>query len=450
MMVYNFMLYLSLKQRTYLYYTLTILGSLVLQASLSGHTIKWFWGNSVYWSNTVIVASMCLAFLFALLFSADLLGLKARNRRLYRALIVLASVCLCSGVAGFFIDYTKAVRISVILVFFVAIFLFSTGIWSWIRGNIYARFFTIAWTVYIVGAIIFAIRTFGFPLEGFWVEQGMRVGSVLEVTLLSFALADRINMYRREKEEAQSLALEKSKENEQVLEGRVKERTEELQAQRDELEVKNRVLDEKDRQVSSSLRDAKLIQKAVLSDKSASVFSEYFIVNRPRDVVSGDFHLIESISTEETIWIVADCTGHGVSGAFMTLIGHSFLKQIIQIEKIKNPAAILERLHELVDASLKQDGIKNDSGMDAAVVHLKKVDHRFEVTFAGAKSPLYYATSNNQSLTTIRGTARSVGLRRRKKRNFENHSIQLPKGSTLYIGSDGMQDQNDPEGKRFG
>ncbi|MEM6298259.1 MAG: SpoIIE family protein phosphatase, partial [Bacteroidota bacterium] len=369
-------------------------------------------------------------------------------------------------------DYTLAIRASVTLVLLGALLLLFTGIWSWLRGNNYARFFTVAWIVYLFGLIIYALRNFGIFPDSFWIQQMVRIGSVLEVTLLSFALAERINEYRREKEEAQEKALVKAQENEQVLEERVKQRTvelqekqneiitqneelrqtqEELQAQRDALGKKNQILDRQNRQVSTSIRAAELIQNAILQDnaKTDRFFSESFVINRPRDVVSGDFYFVASLSDNELLLVSADCTGHGVPGAFMTIVGHSFLEQIIQIENIKQPNEILERLHELVYASLRKDRAESDSGMDAAVIYIKRESDVFTLTFSGAKTPIYYAKPEDEKLTVIRGTARSVGWRHHKKRSFDNHTFQLPEGSVFYTGSDGLQDQNNDLNQRF-
>ncbi|HAS41160.1 MAG TPA: hypothetical protein DCS93_11810 [Microscillaceae bacterium] len=255
------------------------------------------------------------------------------------------------------------------------------------------------------------------------------------------------------------------KQQKKILEIIVQERTEEIRTQNEELqqsqeeilsqrnfiEVQNRNLTEKNNQIQQSIKSALLIQKAILpfDSRIKRFFAEYFIIYKPKDVVSGDFYWIEQIN-DQTIIVVADCTGHGVPGAFMSLISYNLLDKIIKLQKCVVPSEILEKLHVQVVKLLKQDKFKNNNGLDAAIVVLRKEKEATNITFAGARRPLIYQSAGNPSrVQEIKGTRRSIGGYQNLAIHFQNHQIQLPLQNMIYLGTDGFEDQNDIHRKKF-
>ncbi|NJL14364.1 MAG: SpoIIE family protein phosphatase [Microscillaceae bacterium] len=151
------------------------------------------------------------------------------------------------------------------------------------------------------------------------------------------------------------------------------------------------------------------------------------------------------------VLVAADCTGHGVPGAFMTLIGNTLLDKIVRVWKITEPAQILERLHEEVQIVLRQKETQNNNGMDATVLRWKKLpnDH-FKVDFAGAKQNAYYFEANQSPLLSLKGSRKSIGGLQNEQIHFEQVALALPAHTVFYIGSDGLVDQNDARRRRFG
>lgn len=202
-------------------------------------------------------------------------------------------------------------------------------------------------------------------------------------------------------------------------------------------------------EIKDSISYAKRIQESILpaEDMIADVFDNSFIFYRPKDVVCGDFYWFNKIG-DEAIIAAVDCTGHGVPGAFMTVIGNSLLNQIITFSGVTNPSTILSHLDQKLHQTLKQHGniITND-GMDAAVCRYKIGKN--EVTFSGAKRPLYYFKKGE--LVEIKGNKSPIGsFAHNLDKNFSEHKIQVSAGDTLYIFSDGLQDQfGGSEGKKF-
>jgi len=224
-----------------------------------------------------------------------------------------------------------------------------------------------------------------------------------------------------------------------------------------EIREKSEKIEQKQKLLLDSLRYAQRIQYAILPDKNELLphFQEYFIVYRPQHFVSGDFYwFVEKY--EKRFLAVVDCTGHGVPGAFMSMIGHTLLTKIVTQDKIFNPAEILENLHFEVKEALHQEKMKNDDGMDVCLCMMEDIPPeasepttQVRVVFAGAKSPLFYEQSGQ--IQRIKGTNRSIGGRSKYARKpFQSTEVIVQKKEMLYLCTDGMIDQNEETGKKYG
>lgn len=206
------------------------------------------------------------------------------------------------------------------------------------------------------------------------------------------------------------------------------------------LRTEREAAEDANRKILSSIEYARRIQSAILPDLAArdALFGPHFVLYRPRDVVSGDFFWGHRAG-ESRLAAVVDCTGHGVPGAFMSLIAHSLLQQIVAEENILDPGAILSRLHQRVRAALRQDeaGHDNQDGMDVALVRIDPD----RVLFAGARRPLYWTLPDDAG--EIKGTRCSLGGGRHEKASiaFATHSLPRRPDLRLYLCSDGFADQ---------
>ena len=237
----------------------------------------------------------------------------------------------------------------------------------------------------------------------------------------------------------------------------LEEANEEIKSQKEEIELqhdlvvnqKDFIEKQKDR-IDDSIRYAQRIQKAVLPTHEyvGSLFDDYFILFKPKDIVSGDFYWAGS-KDDWAVVIAADCTGHGVPGAFMSMLGISFLNQIISKKSITDAGAVLNELREAVINALKQDH-SMDSQVDGMDISLAVINKKtFKCHWAGAYNPLWIIRSNANSITDsdkselveeIKGDRMPIALHF-KMREFTNHEIQLNKGDKLYLYSDGFVDQ---------
>lgn len=232
------------------------------------------------------------------------------------------------------------------------------------------------------------------------------------------------------------------------LERKVVDRTEELTLKTEELEKTNK-------KITDSVRYASRIQRSILGDPhvSAEYFSDSFVFFRPRDIVSGDFYWFSECADEETyILIAADCTGHGVPGAFMTVMGNDLLNEIVNEEKTYSPKLILEQLDEKVRTTLRRSTANGrrrsvPDGMDMSVVAYHKPTGNLR--FAGAKNPLLFIRDGHAEV--IKGAKYAIGgAAGRRDKEFEEHLIEVKSGDRFYIYSDGFQDQfGGEEGRKY-
>lgn len=218
---------------------------------------------------------------------------------------------------------------------------------------------------------------------------------------------------------------------------------EQLMKQKEELALKNK-------NITDSINYALRIQSALMPSERQfkSIFSDSFILHIPRDIVSGDFYWVNEV--KNNIFIAAvDCTGHGVPGAFVSIIGFELFRKMTNIEGINKPSEILNSLNKDFQEVFRDvENITLRDGMDVAFCSINRKTKVLE--FAGAFNPLYLIRNN--SIIEVKGDRNSVGLDHPDYIDIEftNHEIQLQTGDIFYIFSDGFADQfGGPEGKKY-
>lgn len=205
-------------------------------------------------------------------------------------------------------------------------------------------------------------------------------------------------------------------------------------------------LENKNKEVTDSINYAQRIQKAILPSHRLveSYLPKSFVVYLPKDIVSGDFYWVEK-KGNKVFFAVADCTGHGVPGAMMSVIGQNALNRVINEFGITKPSEILDKLSILVEEGFSKSGSDVRDGMDIALCLLDTSSNKLE--FAGANNPVYIYSSNE--LKEIKATKQPIG-RFESKVNFVNHEVQLNSGDAVYLFTDGIADQfGGPDGKKY-
>ncbi len=224
------------------------------------------------------------------------------------------------------------------------------------------------------------------------------------------------------------------------------QQAEELQRANENLNSKNIVIEQQHlianvqhKEITDSINYASRIQEALLPSKAffKQLFGDFFIFYKPKQIVSGDFYYLKNVSGM-TILAVADCTGHGVPGAFLSLLSISFLNEIIRKKEITTAAHVLEDLREGIKTSLHQNGSfgETNDGLDIALCVIEK--ERKNLQYAGAFNPLFII--RNKEFIELKATRNPIGIYHNEE-NFKNHTLPLQNNDKLYLFSDGYADQ---------
>ncbi len=473
MCVYNLFLFYSTKDKIYLIYILYLIVSLFAVTFDSGHSLfdsPFFWKNYYAWHNLLYVASVA--------FASYYLELQKRTPTFFK--IFWLSVFFSSFVIPVLQSFNllNAVDLDLMDALFILInsaFSIGVAIYLWIKGLQKAFFYLLSWSFFVIGGFVLIFTVYGLLPFNIFTKNSMYLGAGIEILLFGVALANRLNTLKKEKELAQLENIELVESQKQELEQKVEQRTSQLQIKNEELsaseeelkqnfeelkttqeklntvngelhanfailENKNEVIAQKNNDITSSINYAKRIQDAMLtkSKSSSKILSNSFIYFKPRDIVSGDFYYFNQVKNK-TIVAAIDCTGHGVPGAFMSLIGNNLLNQIIENEKITEPSQILIALDKNVSDVLNQSHSDMRDGMDVALCVIDLKQNKIE--YAGAKNPLIYI--QDQIIETVKADRVSVGgnFDNKKEVSFTTHTLLIDKPTTFYIYSDGFQDQ---------
>ncbi|MCB9223677.1 MAG: SpoIIE family protein phosphatase [Crocinitomicaceae bacterium] len=238
-------------------------------------------------------------------------------------------------------------------------------------------------------------------------------------------------------------------ETERILEQKVKERTEEVVKQKDEIETQNQRLEELYKDVTDSIRYAKRLQYSILppSERITNICPNSFVLFKPKDIVSGDFYWFDQLGGKSYVAAV-DCTGHGVPGAFMSLVGANGLNAAVREHHTAQPGKIMDELNSFVSESLNKASDDNDvrDGMDLSLI---AIDYqKLEIEFAGAYNPLYIV--RNEEFIILKADKFAIGSFEPGTKTFSNQKFKLEKGDQIYLFSDGYADQfGGNKGKKF-
>src|SRR3989339_291457 len=467
----------------------------------------------------VAVYALCLSDLFYDIFSSFSFSV---NYKIKHIIVYIALLSMSLYVYNIFRqEFSKIIVKIIIVICFIptlAMLIFDVNMNASLFS--YFRYFGIIITIYLIFVIIKAkIRKrdgAGIIISGFIIlfltivndslhsvqmistTDLMPLGMFLFLFLQTYLLSSRFNNAFVKTEELSAELKHINKNLEKIVEERtaevvmqkheIEEKNEELSqlleeviTQRDEIEAqRDLVTNQKEKievihhEISQSIDYAKRIQQSILSDTAIlkKNVDDYFVLFRPKDKVSGDFYWWNEVEGHLVV-TAADCTGHGVPGSFMSMLGISFLREIIIKEYIVHPGIILKRLRKEIINVLKQKGVTGEQkdGMDMALVSINLSTKMME--FSGANNPLYlirsceanedlknnettslsykleYNTTSSNQLIEIKGDKMPIAIYERMDK-FDTKEIQLKKGDQLYMFSDGYADQfGGPAGKKF-
>lgn len=440
--------YALLRDRLFLVYVIYVFFSGLLQFALDGYLHQYIFTSGNYLTQHSIILIAGLAVLFALSYATSYLKLEGIFRRISRAFIVLVTITMiASTIPGS--PYLIAFPLINLLSFGALVFILIAGLRMYSNGKV-SIFFIIGLGSIVAGGIVFLLGNFGV-IDALWFTQpALKVGAMIEIICLSILMAGQYKQLQQEKELAQKALLTQLEETNLKLETIVEERTRELNSQR-------LLLKQRNDDFVSSVRYAEKIQSAVMSNESKlkSILPDSFVFFRPKDIVSGDFYWVEQLAPNKNwknglvLWATADCTGHGVPGAFVSIIGNYLLQMTKNNSEIKYPGQVLDFLNTQINRTLNSEFNREiiRDGMDMVLCALDREGKK--LYFSGAKNPIYIVRKNE--LLEFKGDRKPIGFDDSAEEfHFATQTIDLEDGDMIYSFSDGFADQfGGPKGKKF-
>jgi serine phosphatase RsbU (regulator of sigma subunit) len=460
--LYNLVLFFQLRGRIYLFYVFNNIAILIFVLCQSGLVSELFLSNSNHHEDLILVFGN-FAFIFYVLFCKEFLDLKAirpKLNRIFNRMLVFWPLPLLLLPLNL---HEIAVSIGGLIAIWAYTMIMVTAWRSIKRGDTGARFFFIANLFYYIGTILSILMMSNVlppVLLGMYAINLVQLGTLLQVTLFSLTVGSRILKMQREITEKQleqeRIKMEEEvkrtkliREQNQLLEKKVIERTAELDNQREIAdsrriiaEEQRFIIEEKQKEILDSINYAKRIQYTLLAndDLLNKYLPPHFILFNPKDIVSGDFYWAIH-KDNKFFFAVCDCTGHGVPGAFMSLLNISFLNEAITEKNILEPHNILNYVREKLIVS--QAGARD--GMDGTLLCFTEGSDVIEYASAYNKPILV----RDKIIVQLTADKMPVGSGE-KKQSFTAHTIEIKKGDRLYLYTDGYADQfGGPKGKKF-
>ena len=457
MLLFVFLLYFYffwvMRQHVFFYYVFYVLSIALLQFSLDGLSAQYFFPNNPWLSSHIVLFSASMTLFFVTKYAKEFLNTVTHFPKLttyvYNTIILLAFVFFALSMFNGFCYELVFPLVNIISLLATLIILYTVYL-RHKKGAPVTPLFTIAFVFLTLGAIVFILNNLSLIPNNFITENALKLGNGLEVVFLSFSMVIRFRELQEEKEKAQAETLKQLKEmnrmTEQInvqLEKQVIERTAEIVAQKEIIEAKNK-------DITDSILYTRRIQDAVLAAPGSfeTHFKNSFVYYQPKDIVSGDFYWFAK-RNDKIIVASADCTGHGVPGAFMAMLGSTLLNEIILDKGVTKPSEILNALRSGIISSLKQGNTSSDTkdGLDIALICYDKASSIIE--YAGAKNPLYIIRNNE--LIEVKADRFPVGVYSKEElQPFTNHTEKILDNDCIYIFTDGFADQfGGTDGKKF-
>lgn len=451
-----FTFYTLLRDRLFLLYTVYVLFSGLLQFALDGYVHKYIFTAGGYMTHHSVILIAGTTVFFALSYATRYLELEGTRlwiSRIFLGLVILTT--LASLIPGpIFVACYPLINLFSLL---SLVFLLFVGIQIRRTNKKINPLFMTGLFLLLAGGMFFILGNAGIVDAPEYTQYGLKAGTLLEILCLSILMAGKYKQMQDEKEEVQKQLVAKleamnrlTAETNIRLEKEVAERTEEIEQKRSELAEKNRDL-------MDSINYAERIQSALLPPQQQiqTWITDFFIFFQPKDVLSGDFYWMEEVTTHAPhpqkllLYATADCTGHGVPGAFVSVVCNNLLKLSKIQSHVNTPGEALDfinlEINSLLNPAFQEQEIRD--GMDVALCAINLETMQLE--YAGAKMPLYLI--RNDTLYVYKGDRHAIGNDTKSADfKFESLTIDLQSGDRLYTFSDGIPDQfGGPDDKKF-
>lgn len=449
---YNLIFYFTLRDRSYLMYVFFIASVTIVWTNVNEFTFRYIFPESPYAQVLTININyfcMCMVNIFYVLFTMHYLRTKELLPRWHKALKIMLVVVVflfACGVAVYIIWDTQIgfVSITMTTVFYILISVI-TAIAAVRKKYAPAWYFIIGNSVLCVALFLTMVRVLPSYIVFGYVAL-VQFGTLVQVSMFSLGLAKRLSVIRDDREKAQDEMIGQLKVNEELktkvnreLEQKVSERTAELSEQK-------KIVEEKNKDILDSIAYARRLQQAILPSEEAwnAALNDSFIFYLPKDIVAGDFYWLEKRANKVFV-AVADCTGHGVPGAMVSVVCSNALHRAFNEFGMDDPGKLLDKTRGLVLETFAKSSDQVKDGMDISLVRIDLATR--ELAWAGANNPLWFVS--NGTVGEIKANKQPIGVVDAPV-PFTTHHVQLAAGDLVYLFTDGFADQfGGPRGKKF-
>lgn len=444
--------FVMLRERLFLIYVLYATFSVLLQFSIDGHMHAFLFTSGGYFTQHCVLIIAGGTIILGMLYAMGYLELSGVLKKVGTVIIAMVLVTMTLTLIPdirFEITYRLMNGFSLIGLVFMMLGGFIQG-----RKKKISSLFLIGLACLVVGGFVFILGNLGIINSPLITQNALKTGTLLEIIFLAVLMARRYKTLQEEREAAQRALLIELEEKNKIaqeanlrLEEQVAERTQEIEKQR-------ALLKEKNEDFMASVTYAERIQSAVLSneEKFKNILPESFVFFQPKDVVSGDFYWIDSLDDDKAnrvAYVTADCTGHGVPGALVSIIGNHLLESGKASNGLRVPGNALDELSLGMNSALnsRYSSQQIRDGMDLTLCVLDRKKRK--LLFSGARNSAYIL--RNKEIIELKGDRKSIGFDpKEESHSFETHELDLEIGDIIYTCSDGYADQfGGSNGKKF-
>ena len=417
MILYNGFIFLAFRSKSYFYYSLSTLFTLLFYIAFNGHGFQYLWGESISWQNHSVIVLTSVSWISVLAFTDRFLEFR-KNFPILRITTIILQIIFIAALGFISQSARLCVMIQSIVATFTVIFIFLVGLYSLSKGNRYARYFVIAWFTFLIGSILFILYLMNFIERNFITMNVIQIGSLLELIIFSFALADRYQIIQEESIRVQAESLEAQRKINETLEEKVKIRTSEL----------NSTL----QSIKSDLAMAQKIQSATLAtDLNLSDDLEIVVRYISMSEVGGDFYCVDKIDDSTIRIFLADATGHGVQAALIMMAIQGIY------DGVKNYALPVNKTMDIFNNEfIRRYGMLN-SFLTCILVDINLKTQTLQYTSAG--HPAGLIIKKDKEFQLLKNTGGLIGITR--KDGYGNLEIPFTKEDRLFIFTDGIFEQ---------
>lgn len=421
MIVYNFILFLSFRENSYLYYALYLFSFLALFLSIEGIAYQYLWPDAVWWGtfNKPVFVSMtvCTICLFMRNF--------AKTNELFpyldRGFIAFIVAGLLAAAASPFIGFRLAMSGTVLLTVLNAAFALLASVYMSLQKSRPGQFILASFCLFMIGAILYPLKSFGLIPDTFVTNYSIEFGAALQITILSLGLADRIHTMRMELEGIT-----------QTLEDKVNERTEELMSANDEMSAMNQALIQARDEIWGEMELAKKIQTVLLPENprvSGYGISTYM---KPAQEVGGDYYDIINIKGCDWL-VIGDVSGHGVPAGLIMMMVQTSIHSVLVVQPDTSPSELLVQVNRIISENIKKLG--EEKYMTITVLACIQ-DGRFYYSGLHQDLMIYRARSGNVEVFETDGMW--LGIYSNIRGMVGDSTLTLDVGDTLLLFTDGI------------